>query len=57
MGETEYECVGCKKSHLASFWYTRDGKYLCGDGFNKLPDGEKARWQPLEGYGPVRPKN
>ena len=52
MGYPEHECDGCKDVHGAGFWYTRDGKYLCGEKFNKLTKKEKVAWSSLEPEGP-----
>ncbi len=50
MGESEHTCQGCKKSHLAWFWYSRtDNKgnteWICRSSHNKLSPHEKTHWK------------
>jgi len=56
MAETEHQCVGCRNSHEAAFWYSREGdtdmytfrEWLCGSKYSELPEQDKERWSPSE---------
>lgn len=52
MAYRTYECVTCKYSHDAAFWYYTfpddKRKYLCGSKYHNLESTEKTEWLPLE---------
>lgn len=51
MAEIEHKCVGCRNSHLAAFWYSREAntdmytfrEWLCGSKYLELPERDKER--------------
>jgi hypothetical protein len=52
MAYRTHECVTCKCSHDAAFWYYTFPddmrKYLCGSKYHHLQSTEKTQWLPLE---------